>query len=69
MTAFMRKIRSVKKRKLIKDLVSTWTVGLSFRYVAMQQTTEPSPFLVNYDRSNQRLKKLTASISIIHDWE
>lgn len=57
MKAFVRKIRSVKKRKLLKNLVGTVTAAAYFRYGAMQDNTEPSPFFVNYDRSNQRLER------------
>ncbi len=58
MKAFVRKIRSVKKRKLIKkNLVSTCTVGFSLRYGAMSHKTEPSPFFVTYNQSNQQLER------------
>lgn len=57
MKAFIRKIRSVKKRKLLKNLVGTVTAAASFRYGAMQNKTEPSPFFVNYDQSNQHLER------------
>ena len=57
MKAFIRKIRTVKKRKLIKKLVGMCTIGVSCRYGAMSHKTEPSPFFGNYDQSNQHLER------------
>ena len=57
MKALIRKIRSVKKRKLIKNLVGTWAAGMSLRYGQMSHKTEPSPFFVTYNQFNQQLER------------
>ena len=57
MKAFVRKIRSIKKRKLLKNLVGTVTAAVSFQYGAMQDKTEPNSFFVNSNQSNQHMEK------------
>ena len=57
MKAFIRKIRSIKKRKLFKDLVGTSVIGLSFKYGRIHYSNESSSFFVDYGRSNQQFER------------
>lgn len=69
MKAFIRKIRSVKKRRLLKKCLGAWIAGMSFRYGPMSHKTKPSPFFVNDDQSNQHVERLNSSqrVMIVDD--
>lgn len=57
MNAFVRKIRSVKKRELIEKAVGTCTTIWILKHGQISHTPEPGPFFGNFNQSNQHMER------------
>lgn len=57
MKAFIRKIRTVKKREIIKNAIGTCTTAWALRHGSISHKIESSPFFGNFNQSNQHMER------------